>query len=232
MHFFIILLLLPASGLAGSSEHKEVWTQLKSIAMRILGGKITLSDVFYGVGLVASLFMDHKSVLASQAKQLAHAEVSGEKDELASAMFLSLYGDKEDDSSNATDSNSSKPHEIGMGEAFWEFLQMEYFLALYRSKERLVRKKRRAQTIGGLIQDFDVDVSSSFSVTPESETEATEYSPYIADMAFFFPVIDFLFPFTGSFNFFQTEYNLFTLMSTTNQFNLLPVFGATTGIGV
>ena len=55
----------------------------------------------------------------------------------------------------------------------------------------------------------------------QADEKEPRYDAYLADIAYFFPVIDFTFPFDGSFHFLQTQYSVYDLWyrhaNTTNQ---------------
>lgn len=45
----------------------------------------------------------------------------------------------------------------------------------------------------------------------EPVLEVERYQPYIADVAYAFPIVDFYFPFDGTFNFFETQYSVYDI---------------------
>lgn len=235
--------------------HGTSWAQIQNLFWKTWEGNTTLSHVAEMINVLATLTLDFNSPLANQAKRLARAELSGSREHYAKAMFVSLYGDPEDEERRRMKRETNFKfqadwhEEEGILQHLWEILQLEYFLYFYRQKEHLhLRKKRLAPTFAGLlssIDQIDIELASNIAIGDVGEdggggssregqgqgqgrgegedqgggdddvTEVEEeprYNAYIADVAYFFPIADFYFPFDGTFHLFQTEFSAYDLV--------------------
>jgi len=211
-----------------------VWLKVETLLMKSIDGNVTFSDLKDCLSLAGSLLMDHNCTLAAQARRLAAAEASGSRSEYASAMFESFYGSKEEESlRRQRRGTNGKTGALTLMSAVWEFVQLEYFLAYYRRRQRRLKAKGRHRRFvpaaTGLLKDIDIEVASHISVgngggdgaeggdgggggDGEPVPEQPLYEAYIADLAWFFPIADTYIPFDGTFTFFQSDYNLYDML--------------------
>jgi len=164
------------------------------------------------------LYLDHNNELAMQARRLAIAETSGNITEYAHSTFTSLYGDTQQKQEKQGRSISGG-NGITLLESVWEYIRFEYYLRYYRRMEHRAGRKKR-HVLGALnprIADLDLEISQSISIDDdffgngEPVPEIERFNPYIADIAYAFPIIDFFFPFDGTFNLFETQYSVYDL---------------------
>jgi len=146
-----------------------VWLKVETLLMKSIDGNVTFSDLKDCLSLAGSLLMDHNCTLAAQARRLAAAEASGSRSEYASAMFESFYGSKEEESlRRQRRGTNGKTGALTLMSAVWEFVQLEYFLAYYRRRQRRLKAKGRHRRFvpaaTGLLKDIDIEVASHISV--------------------------------------------------------------------
>eukprot|EP00092_Neocalanus_flemingeri_P009056 GFUD01009747.1.p1 GENE.GFUD01009747.1~~GFUD01009747.1.p1 ORF type:complete len:252 (-),score=90.92 GFUD01009747.1:14-769(-) len=170
--------------------------------------------------------LDHDSKLARQAKVMVEAELQEDPIVLGEAALELFYGDVEDEETHRKKRDSGE--ELGLGdwlEMIGEVLQQEYFLHHFREeqKKRGRRKKRQASpTMGGIFAVIEEDYENDYDYQEAEEDEDSEeddgkkyplYTPYIADVAYFFPLLDFFIPFDGTFMLFNEEYSFYDFAS-------------------
>jgi len=232
--YFFSLLYPEVTGLPQGSG--TAWTQIQNLFWKTWDRNMTYSHMAETVHLVASLTLDFNSPLAKQAKRLAVSELSGSREEYADAMFVSLYGEPEEEEKRRIkrEANYEFQEDEGILQHIWEMVQFEYFLYYYRHQEQIgKRKKRMAPTFAGLlssINQIDVELASNIKIgdvedgeeedSVEEPYEEPRYNAYIADVAYFFPIADWYFPFDGRFHFFQTEFSVYDLAWPGNPPNL------------
>ena len=160
--------------------------------------------------------LDHDSKLARQAKKMADAENQEDPLVFGDAALELFYGDEEDEETHRMKRDSGL--ELGLGdwlEMAAEVFQQEYFLNHFREEhvKKGMRTKRgasrlkRQATMGGVLAGTEelVDIEDD-----DQDSQGQQlYAPYLADIAYFFPMLEFYIPFNGSFQFFQQPYNLF-----------------------
>ncbi|XP_023324326.1 uncharacterized protein LOC111698272 isoform X2 [Eurytemora carolleeae] len=209
------------------------WIQFQQLFWKTLDSEFSSELIHAWIELLASWLMDQNCKLANQAKQLASAEEFGSSQEYAEAMFISLYGDPEEEEQRIVRRESKEKSKVGLLGVIWEFIQMEYFLYFYRYKDGLRKKRNVSASVAGLISTTDFQLAQSIHIDTKgnedtigyddvlADEEEPRYDAYLADIAYFFPVIDFTFPFDGSFHFLQTQYSVYDLWyrhaNTTNQ---------------
>eukprot|EP00088_Acartia_fossae_P069511 TRINITY_DN9100_c0_g1_i11.p1 TRINITY_DN9100_c0_g1~~TRINITY_DN9100_c0_g1_i11.p1 ORF type:complete len:235 (+),score=29.71 TRINITY_DN9100_c0_g1_i11:51-755(+) len=209
-----------------TESFKFPWKDIQNVIINMIEG---LRLCYNWLDTLLDAVMDHKSLLAQQAQRLAIAEITGNRTEFAEATFESLYGNPEEERVKA-ERKGNLAEEKTLLEAIWESVQFEYFLAYYRKQERpKSRAKRhmpgalnkRFDDLNKRIVDLDLEIAHTIDFGESEEEglgndgepvpEVERYSPYIADVAYAFPVLDFFFPFDGTFNFMETQFSVYDL---------------------
>ena len=160
--------------------------------------------------------LDHDSKLARQAKAMVEAEIQEDPVMIGEAALEFFYGDVEDAENHRRKRDSGV--ELGMGdwmEMVGELLQQEYFLHHFREgqmKQGSRKKRQTSGTMGGILSDMEENSENDDEQDIEEDEEQL-YATYLADVAYFFPMLDFYIPFNGTYNFLQQQYSLFSLPS-------------------
>jgi hypothetical protein len=217
---FTVLLLLISNYPSPSScsgEYLISFHEAQTVIAKIIE---TLRMCYNMMDTFLDLYLDHNNALALQARRFAIAETSGNITEYADAAFTSLYGDSEQ-AKEKQGRTISSGNGITLLESVWEYIRFEYYLRYYRRVEHRAGRQKR-HVLGALnprIADMELEISQSLSVGDdeffgdgEPVKEINRFNPYIADIAYAFPIIDFFFPFDGTFHFFETEYSIYDLI--------------------
>jgi len=161
--------------------------------------------------------LDHDSKLSSQARNMAEAEVQDDPLYRGEAAFEFFYGDDEDRERHRIKRESDEAFGlIDLIDKVCEVVQQEYLLNHFREevKGEEIRHKQGARVrrqavatglLGGLL------AANNNQNDDDDDDAAPQYDPYVAEIAYFFPVLDFFIPFDGSFNFLEQKYDPFNL---------------------
>ena len=159
--------------------------------------------------------LDHNSKLALQAKKLAEAESQGDNLLIGEAALEFFYGDEEDEEKHRAKRESESTFGTGLADLFElasEVLQQEYFLHHFREEQESVAGKsrvKRQSTMGGILSENTDAFDDEELFDEDFSDDQIRYNPYIADIAYFFPLLEFYIPFDGSFIFLQEPYDIF-----------------------